>query len=406
MAYAEILLMRHGAGIKPGQDREKVPPSPAGVLTAAGHREAEAVGHTLAETVMSSYPFVRSVAVLYPCPPAGREYPCPPAGREYPCPPAGPEPKATATVVAQQLQAAGLSIDGPNPWEICLPGAILVTSDVRNIKDVRKGFQRDINSAAEKLEGKCSKGRLILVVANSPQVDWLAERLLKKPVAIGRGEVIGIGNPCRRRQWRTRRCRDLLWTIGPSEESEIKDLRDKIRSKMDTAKFLGAFITALVTFVLGKRFDSVKDAGFQAGLPWVQTILWLITIVGLGLAALLCFAAVVCYDSLLMPVRFWESSVRPSLFRRRRPSVVRWLVWRPPSSAARVLQQNMIRVWNRLVVLAMVILGVALAAFAVLVVVKPTRYVDLIVPVAVVIAISTATFGYLILARPRLGAQD
>jgi hypothetical protein len=324
----------------------------------------------------------------------------------YPYPPAGGEPKATATVVAQQLQAAGIRIDGPAPWRVSLPSAILVTNDVRKIKQVRKEFRQNVNSAAKELERKCSKGRLILVVANSPQVEWVAERLLEKPVAISRGEVVGIGNPCSRRLWSTGKRRDLLWTIGPSEESEIKDLRDKIRSKMDTAKFLGAFITALVTFVLGKRFDTVKGAGFQAGLPWVQTILWLITIVGLGLAALLCFAAVVCYDSLLMPVRFWESSAQPSLLEPRRPSVVRWLVWRPPSSAARVLQQNMIRVWNRLVVLAMGILGFALAAFAVLVVVKPTRYVDLIAPVAVVVAISAASSGYLILARPRLGAQD
>ena len=382
MADAEILLMRHGAGIKPGQDREKVPSGPDGILTGLGYRDAVAVGHTLAETLKSSYPCIRHVAVFYPCPPAGRE------------------PKATASVVAQQLRAAGISTDGPDQLKMTLPSAILVTNDVR------KEFRDNINSAVEELRCKSCKGRLILFVANSPQVDWVAERLLNKPVAIGRGEVIGISNPCSRRPWPTRKRRDLLWTIGPSEESEIKDLREKIRSKMDTAKFLGAFITALVTFVLGKRFDTVKGAGFQAGLPWVQTVLWLITIVGLGLAALLCFAAVICYDSLLMPVRFWESSARSSLFRPRRPSVVRWLVSRPPSSAARVLQQNMIRVWNRLVVLAMGILGVAMAAFAVLVVVKPTRYADLIVPVAAVIAISAAASGYLILARPRLGAQD
>lgn len=388
MADAEILLMRHGAGIKPGQDREKVPVGPDGTLTAVGHREAEAVGHALAETLRSSYPWVRGVAVFYQRPPVGRE------------------PEATATVVARELQAAGIGIDGPDPWEVCLPSAILVTNDVRRIKDVRKGFRENIDSAVKELEGKSSKDQLILVVANSPQIDWVAERLLEKPVAIGRGEVIGVGHPRRRRQWPISKRRDLLWTIGPSEESEIRDLRDKIRSKMDTAKFLGAFITALVTFVLGKRFDTVKGIGFQAGLPWVQTVLWLITIVGLGLAALLCFAAVVCYDGLLMPVRFWESSARSSLFRPRRPSVVPWLVWRPPSSAARVLQQNMVRVWNRLVVLAMGILGIALTAFAVLIVVKPTRYDDLIVPVAVVVAISVVAFGYLIFARPRLGAQD
>jgi broad specificity phosphatase PhoE len=90
MAEARILLMRHGAGIKPGQDPEKVPRAADGVLTAVGHREAQAVGHTLAETSKSSYPLVRRAAVLYSVPPAGRE------------------PEATATAVARQLQAAGI----------------------------------------------------------------------------------------------------------------------------------------------------------------------------------------------------------------------------------------------------------------------------------------------------------
>lgn len=391
MAEAQILLMRHGAGIKPGQDPEKVPQAADGVLTAAGHREAQAVGHTLAETLNSSYPLVHRVAVFYSVPPAGRE------------------PEATAAVVAGQLQAAGIGIDGPGQWEQRLPGAMLVMDDIRQkIRVVRDELREQIESAAQDLTAKAGaeKDRLVLVVANSPQVDWVAEELLKRPVAIARGEVIGIGKRGGRRPWPASERRDLLWTIGPSEESEIKDLRDKIRSKMDTAKFLGAFITALVTFVLGKRFDTVKGTGFQAGLPQVQAILWLITIAGLGLAALLCFAAVICYDSLLMPVRFWASSARSSLLRPRRPSVVRWLVSRPPSSAARVLQQNMVRVWNRLVVMAMGILGVALAAFAVLVVVKPTSYAGLVWPVAIVIAISAAAASYLILARPRLGAQD
>src|SRR5262245_13674089 len=147
MADAEILLMRHGAGIKPGQDREKVPVGPDGALTAEGHREAEAVGYTLAETLRSSYPDVCRVAVFYPCPPADPE-----------CPPAGREPKATATVVAEQLQAAGISVDGPDSWKVCLPSAILVTNDNRKIKKVRKKFREKVNSAAKELEGKCSKG--------------------------------------------------------------------------------------------------------------------------------------------------------------------------------------------------------------------------------------------------------
>ena len=36
--------------------------------------------------------------------------------------------------------------------------------------------------------------RLVLVIANSPQIDWVAEELLGKPVAIGRGvRYVGEG---------------------------------------------------------------------------------------------------------------------------------------------------------------------------------------------------------------------
>jgi hypothetical protein len=50
----ELLLMRHGAGVKPGQDPAKTPPGPDGVLTAQVYRDAQAVGHVLAETLTSA----------------------------------------------------------------------------------------------------------------------------------------------------------------------------------------------------------------------------------------------------------------------------------------------------------------------------------------------------------------
>jgi len=134
--------------------------------------------------------------------------------------------------------------------------------------------------------------------------------------------------------------------------------------------------------------------------------LWLVTIVGLGLAALLCFAAVAYYDGLLMPVRFWESSARRSWLRLQIFSSAWGLVRRPPSSAAWILQQNMVRVWNRLVVTAMIMLGLALSAFSILIVVKPRNYGDLGRPVAAIIVFGVLVYGYLVLARPQIGTQD
>jgi len=302
-------------------------------------------------------------------------------------------------VVARYLAEAGIRLTGPEPWSATLPSPVRALTDESRtqIKRAAKG----LSTADLSVE----RG-LVLVVANSPQIDWVAEELLAKSVAIGRGEVIGISQRHRRRRWSVRESRDLLWTIGPSEASAITDLRDKIRSKMDTAKFLGAFITALVAFVLGKRFDAHTGIALNAGLLNVQGILWLVTIVGLGLAALLCFAAVAYYDGLLMPVRFWESSARRSWLRLQIFSSAWGLVRRPPSSAAWILQQNMVRVWNRLVVTAMIMLGLALSAFSILIVVKPRNYGDLGRPVAAIIVFGVLVYGYLVLARPQIGTQD
>jgi hypothetical protein len=65
MAELQLLLMRHGAGIKPGQDPEKVQPGPDRVLTAQGYRDAQAVGHVLAETLNWSSRPVPGVRCFY-----------------------------------------------------------------------------------------------------------------------------------------------------------------------------------------------------------------------------------------------------------------------------------------------------------------------------------------------------
>jgi hypothetical protein len=403
MSDPELLLMRHGPGIKPGQDPEKEPPGRDGVLTAAGYRDGQAVGHSLAEALKLSFPQGCQVKVWYAPPPPELAMETKRKGLPWPGqkpkPSTSGEPEATALVMARYLVGAGIRTEEPALWKAELPSPYLTFTG-------KSG--RQIKCAADRLatEAQLGQHRLVLVVANSPQIDWVARELLRKPVAIGRGEVVSISQRHRRRWWSIRKGRDLLWTIGPGEASAIADLRDKIRSKMDTAKFLGAFITALVTFVLGKRFDAHTDTALNAGLLNVQPMLWLTTIVTLGLAALLCFAAVAYYDGLLMPVRFWESSTRPSRLRLWGSSRASWLVRRPPSSAAWVLKQNMVRVWSRLVVAAMLMLGVALSAFSVLTVVKPKNYGDLGRPIAVISLLGVLACGYLVLARPHTGTQD
>jgi hypothetical protein len=401
----ELLLMRHGAGIKPWQDPAKVPPGPGDVLTAEGYREAQAVGDILAET-LKAYTGCSRILVRYAGRPAtastatwsrwGRQLEAA-LGRDA-------EPAATARVVAQQLTNAGIEARSPKPWPRIQPERIPPVNPDRAaiVKAAR---------ALRLATGHHRDQGLLLVVGNSPQVEWIAEELLGRPVAIGRGEIICIGNAARRRRWSVRRHRDVLWTIGPSERATIDDLREKIRSKMDTAKFLGTFITALVTFVLGKRFDATKSSmGTPVDLPAMQDELWVATIAALGVAALLCYAAVFYYDSLLMPTRFWAPSARPGWFKRWRPSDKAsrtwWLAQRPPSSPAWVLQQNMMRIWSRLVVVAMWVVGIALSTFAVLVLAMPQGFGDLSSPFLVIAAVGILAVGYVTMLKPRLGVED
>jgi len=395
----ELLLMRHGAGVKPWHNPAKDPPGPDDVLTAEGYREAQAVGDILAET-LNSYAGYNKVVVRYagPITPASTSAWAWQASRAL-----DGEPAATARVIVQRLTKAEIEARPPKPWPRILPERIPPVGPDRAA----------VVKAARVL--RCATGNrdqgLLLVVGNSPQVDWIAEQLLGRPVAIGRGQIICVGRAARRSRWSVREHHDLLWTIGPGEQSTINDLREKIRSKMDSAKFLGTFITALATFVLGKRFDATKSsAGTPVDLPAMQDRLWVATIAALGVAALLCYAAVFYYDSLLMPARFWASSIRPGWLRRWRTSDgaprTWWLVQRPPSSAAWILQQNMMRIWSRLVVVAMWVVGIALSTFAVLVLATPHGFGDLGSPFLVIAAVGILAAGYVAMLKPRLGVED
>jgi hypothetical protein len=398
LATSYLLLMRHGAGIKAGQDPETTRRGRDHVLTAQGYRDAEAVGQRLAETLATAHGDpnkpVRVARIRY----AGKVQP---TGRLVCDEEVNLEPQATAAVVARQLTLGGIGHQDPEPWPEISQEHFPASSP--------NAAEQACRAVAElECDPNLHPGQAVLVVANSPQIDWIVERLLGRPIAVGRGEVMGLAGSTRpqRRSQRPPRWRwELQWTVGPSEETTIEDLRSKIRSKMDTAKFLGTFITALVSFVLGKRLDALQGAADPTKaipIPPVQDRLWLVTVGLLLAAALLCFAGLFFYDGLLMPDRYWTSRARGHSSRR-----VRGVVERPPSSAAWVLQQNMVRVWNRLVVPAIGALGLALVTFALLVLVNPGSGRDLFRPELLGIAVIAALAGsYLFVSRPRLGVQD
>lgn len=236
----------------------------------------------------------------------------------------------------------------------------------------------------------------IILVGHEPQLGWISEEILGGPVPIFRSEIVCL-------EW-TRGWRDVLkvlpcvnpwrvaWSAGPSDPRTEKQLLEKIKAKMDAARLLGTFITLLLPIVLGILTDEMnfeyvtKDvvricllgcwvsswvsATFSDPLMVIHDCLsaigWnpykqlLVLTVGLLLAAaVLYFTAMYQYDTLLMPKRFWTSSLKGS-----NP---RWLPIRPPSSSTLVLYHNMLRIWNVIFTPATVLVIVSVVALAALV---------------------------------------
>ena len=145
----------------------------------------------------------------------------------------------------------------------------------------------------------------------------------------------------------------LRWVLTPGRQRDVMvvELREKIKSKMDAAKFLASFVTA----TLGVQLALLSDVKKIEALDGVGAPIFGISTILLVVSAILFFATILAYDKLLMPSSLWADR-RPKSPSKR----PRWLVWRPPSSDAWLLLQNMQRVWKRMFILAAVLVPVAL----------------------------------------------
>lgn len=281
------------------------------------------------------------------------------------------------------------------------------------IAAAREGLARascDMNESCCLKQEESAKGNAILVVGHRPQLGWLtcemmreyvgwrARRMAGAPFSLG--EIV-----CIRFASQPYPSSRIWWTISSEDESAVAEIRDKIKSKMETAKLLGGLISLLIGALLGVFLDQGKMTGLGA-IKWAG----ITATAALGVSAVLLFLALVLfvasyysYDSLLMPSRFWVER-RPPRGRGWREWVSKhrqqWLVRRPPSSAAWVLYANMMRVWTWLFTPAAVCAGLALAVPAV-VLMKPQWWVFLLILISVAL-----TFGWWGWFRPVLGSED
>jgi hypothetical protein len=307
-------------------------------------------------------------------------------------------PSAIATSHAVWLRRK-LALDAPPGLSMTVDQALDPSCFMkwRRTDEVDQVIQGLVKLVDDTSAGSDGLDQAVLVVGHMPQLGWLAERLLSNrplwnrvvdgyvtPLALKNGEVACIAL-CGSR--RGRAAGHLEWTVAPDEAHAIEELRDKIKSKMDTAKLLGGFMTLVLGGVLlaPSRLDELSRGGDR----WAVDVAAGAFFVAIGLYLRTMYA----YDSLLMPRRYWGEQA-PG---RATP---RWLVRRPPSSAAWVLYQNMLHVWTFLFTPATVavVLGLLALAYAAL---EP-GWLEGVVGALVLIAF---TF-YGLWRRPVLGSQD
>jgi hypothetical protein len=204
------------------------------------------------------------------------------------------------------------------------------------------------------------KVNALMLVGNQPAVDWFLagkrhcspagkpEWLLPRaidfgPISVAPGEIVCLARRAGCSAWPWH----LWWVITPSDERVIEALRQKVQSKMMVLSVLAGFMAAMLTTV------AVNLAGPDVGANRPGDRALLLAAVGFfSLATVVLVIALLAYDRLMMPQRFWgivrsRGGTNPL---RSGP------VARPPSSAGWVLYQHSVKIWQR-VILALVLAG-------------------------------------------------
>jgi phosphohistidine phosphatase SixA len=206
-----------------------------------------------------------------------------------------------------------------------------------------------------------SEWHAYLVVGHQPDVTEIGNLFANIPTGvlpIGSAEsaCIKLARPRRGgcllfAEWRERRAGRLLWLVTSRDDKLLANLREKIASKFDVAKF---FLGALVLnggLLINQNLWSIDDVAAR----WFVALGYLFLLLSLGLTVGTLFA----YDRLLMPAAFWgadRGSRQPRWYDRRlipfwgavHRGTPRWTVTRPPSDEPIVLYYEMVHVWNSL----------------------------------------------------------
>ncbi len=287
--------------------------------------------------------------------------------------------RATANIMRSQLGTRSSSPPASLEREQLGPRRLSAYST--NEKILQKAWQ----DVAPGLDSQAYR----VIVGHDPQMSWLLHLLAGRQAkwySLATSELVLVEAVGQGRSM-------LRWVFSPSDSGTAEELRAKIKSKMDTAKALGAFLTALLTFTATQLLGADEQSVGLSVLAGSGLTL-------LAAATVLYFISLFWYDELLMPKRFWPTRPSRAGAGRERRAFVR----RPPGSDVWVLYQNMLHVWNWSFIPATVLgacgVGLIAVGFA-----EP-KGAWWLAAVAAVVAVLGVGVPLGLHARPRLGVND
>ncbi|HLK73181.1 MAG TPA: hypothetical protein VKU77_05990 [Streptosporangiaceae bacterium] len=377
-----LFIMRHAQAKRPhAETADPHPPAqriwpPVEILTPQGRTEAREVGGTLASVLDDL-----------------RRADCPVKVTRFHC---QDTEAASATALAfrrayEQTADAIRTEYGHGPPPLARMEAIDRDPSAYE-RDPRKWAKNTIELLTKSGPAPDRAESAALIIGHDPGMSCLLTTLLNENApkagryrdvpSLTRAELLALRQDGR--YWRP------VWGLTPRAASDTTEIRAKIKSKMDTAKVFGGFVTAVLTFVVSQYATTTPKTTYWAAVRGVS-------LTALAVAILLYLMTLFWYDRLLMPPRFW------GVLGDHKKDAVSLVLRRPPSSAVWVLYQNMQRTWRLLFVPATYAAAIGIVGFAAGRI-EPSGKTALIFGLAAVIVAVTAWWGWR--SRPILGVQD
>jgi phosphohistidine phosphatase SixA len=201
--------------------------------------------------------------------------------------------------------------------------------------------------------GKIAAGSAIVLVGHQPMLTLVARALTRGKLPASTLPLAGSEAACL--EFRNGEDATLLWMLTEKSSDLMGELKEKIKSKYDVAKFfLGAFVVNTGFVLSGEIWKVSGDLAM-----WLVFAGFVLTLVALALTA----ATLMSYDALLMPTEFWTGPSADDRKDRQNPQPKKWSVLRPPSQAHVVLFYEMIHVWTVFFIPALTCAFAAVAAF-------------------------------------------